>query len=67
VSSDGLTAIVAGSDTTAMTLTGLFHFLIKNREAYDRLQAEIDAAFPKDAEPLDMVKMANMPFLNACM
>lgn len=34
---------------------------------FDRLRAEIDVAFPRGEQPMDFTKMANMPYLNACM
>jgi hypothetical protein len=52
-----------------MTLSAFFYFMLRDRERYARLQAEIDAVFPPGvAEPTDVVKQMNeMPYLNACM
>lgn len=36
--------IIAGSDSTAISLSGVFYYLLKNPRVYKRLQAEIDAA-----------------------
>jgi cytochrome P450 len=66
VTSDGVLAVIAGSDTTATSLAVLWHYLMLNPTAYKRLQEEIDGYFPPDEEPLDYAKMARMPFLNAC-
>ena len=32
----------AGSDTTAMAFRAIFYFLVKNPEAYGKLQTEVD-------------------------
>ncbi|THH05653.1 hypothetical protein EW145_g4639 [Phellinidium pouzarii] len=66
VISDGGLAIVAGSDTTATVLSGIFFFLLTNPSVHARLQQEIDAAFPLgEGEPFDATKLAEMSFLNA--
>jgi cytochrome P450 len=67
VLSDGILAVVAGSDTTATTLTALWYYLLREPSTFDRLRKEVDAYFPSGEEPLDFTKMANMPYLNACM
>ncbi|KAL5498761.1 hypothetical protein ACEPAH_2116 [Sanghuangporus vaninii] len=64
--SDGVLAIIAGSDTTSTTLSGLFYYLLSNPLEYKRLQNEIDTAFPPgEGDPFDTTKLAEMPFLNA--
>ncbi|KAI5120968.1 hypothetical protein M0805_006640 [Coniferiporia weirii] len=66
VLSDGLLAIVAGSDTTSHTLSGLFCQLLQHPADYKRLQEEVDQYFPlSDGDPFDAAKLAGMPFLNA--
>ena len=35
--------------------------------AYERLQAEVDSAFPSGEEPLDVTKLGQMEWLNGCM
>ncbi|KAL5522514.1 hypothetical protein ACEPAG_8530 [Sanghuangporus baumii] len=65
ISDSGL-AIIAGSDTTSTTLSGLFYYLLSNPLEYKRLQHEIDTAFPPgEGDPFDTTKLAEMPFLNA--
>ncbi|EGN94651.1 hypothetical protein SERLA73DRAFT_187691 [Serpula lacrymans var. lacrymans S7.3] len=73
VISDSLLAILAGSDTTATSLSVLFYFILRHPEVYKRLQTEIDLAFHTEGEgkeeaedPVDFAKMAGMPYLNAC-
>ena len=63
--SDGLLAIVAGSDTTSHVMINAFYFLMKHPEMQERLQREIDESFPPGSSPFDPVKQANMPYLNA--
>lgn len=36
--------LLAGSDTTAISLRACFYYIIKTPRVYQRLQAEIDAA-----------------------
>ncbi|TFY79311.1 hypothetical protein EWM64_g4697 [Hericium alpestre] len=67
VANDGILAIIAGSDTTATILSALVFHLLSNPTAYERLQAEVDAAFPQGEEPHDTAKMAGMEYLNACL
>jgi cytochrome P450 len=66
VFSDGLLAVVAGSDTTATAISALVYFLLRNPVASNRLRAEIDQYFPRGEEPDNFTKMASMPYLNAC-
>jgi len=66
VHSDGLLAVVAGSDTTATTLTALWYYLLRDLSVFNRLRNEIEAYFPSGQEPLDFTRMVNMPYLNAC-
>ncbi|EJD00159.1 high nitrogen upregulated cytochrome P450 monooxygenase 2 [Fomitiporia mediterranea MF3/22] len=66
ITSDGTLAIIAGSDTTSTTLSGLFYYLLSNPNEYKRLQAEIDSVFPPgEGDPFDTTKLAEMPILNA--
>jgi len=58
-------AIVAGSDTTAGVLSNMFFYLLKNPEAYRRLQAEVDKFYPQGENALDTKHHQSMPLLNA--
>ena len=69
VASDASMAMVAGSDTTSATLTGLWYYLLTNDIAYKRLQKEIDAVAAEDIPNTSsrVLEASNMPYLNACM
>ncbi|KZP20243.1 high nitrogen upregulated cytochrome P450 monooxygenase 2 [Athelia psychrophila] len=66
VASEGILAVIAGSDITATTLTALFYYLLKNAEKLSKLRAEIDSHFARDEEPVDFGILAGMEYLNAC-
>ncbi|TFY64573.1 hypothetical protein EVJ58_g2549 [Rhodofomes roseus] len=64
--SNAVTAIVAGSDTTAASLTHALYLLMGHPTCYKRLQSELDAAFPPGGEmPTDSAKLAQLEYLNA--
>lgn len=72
VVSNCLLTIVAGSDTTATTLTAIFCFLLSERRVYDALKAELDEAFPNynivDGWPeIEIDSLGQLPYLNAVM
>ncbi|OBZ68976.1 hypothetical protein A0H81_11349 [Grifola frondosa] len=62
---DGNLVILAGADTTSSVLTNLFFCLLTNRDAYDRLQSEVDTHYPPGEDALATKYHADMPFLNA--
>ncbi|CAJ2505230.1 Uu.00g126240.m01.CDS01 [Anthostomella pinea] len=57
--------ITAGSDTTAILLRALFHYLLSNPPTLARLRAEIDAADLPEKVPWKRAK-AELPYLDAC-
>jgi len=63
---NGMLAIIAGSDTTSSVLTAIIYYLLLNPTAYERLQGEVDGAFPSGEEPLDAVKLSQLEWLNGC-
>lgn len=68
---NGELAIVAGSDTTSTTLSGVFFNLLTHPEYYERLRREVDDVFPPGEDPLSDAnagaRMAEMKYLNAVM
>lgn len=68
VLSDGMLAVIAGSDTTSTVLSGLFCYVVANPACYKRLQSEVDSFFPiGEGDPFDAARLAEMPYLNAVM
>ncbi|KLO12993.1 high nitrogen upregulated cytochrome P450 monooxygenase 2 [Schizopora paradoxa] len=65
VTAESLVGIVAGSDSTASVLSGIFYYLITNRSARQRLQEEIDTTILPGGDPFDAATLAAMPYLNA--
>lgn len=65
VVSDGVTALVAGSDTTAGVTTMILYSLMRNPSAYKRLQAEVDSFYPRGENSLDPQHHKNMYYLDA--
>ncbi|PIL29990.1 cytochrome P450 [Ganoderma sinense ZZ0214-1] len=61
---DGILTMVAGSDTTSGTLTGLFACLLSNPDAYRKLQAEVDRFYPP-GETITTKHHKEMHYLNA--
>jgi cytochrome P450 len=67
IAQNGTLAIIAGSDTTSSVLTAIIYYLLLNPVAYEHLQEEVDSAFPSGEEPLDVVKLSHLEWLNGCM
>jgi cytochrome P450 len=60
-----LVNMLAGADTTAITIRAIFYFCLKNPAALRRLAAEVRAAgFAKD-QPLPYATARQMPYLEA--
>ncbi|CEI38406.1 unnamed protein product [Fusarium venenatum] len=59
--------LIAGSDTTAISLTAIFWFLIRNPQALCQLREEIDAKMGEQEEPrpLPFKETQAMPYLQA--
>ncbi|KAM0528412.1 hypothetical protein ACHAQF_001862 [Verticillium nonalfalfae] len=62
---DSMLIVVAGSDTTATSLTCLFLQLTQNPAKCRKLQEEIDKYFA-DREGTDHASLAKLPYLQAC-
>ncbi|EIN11087.1 cytochrome P450 [Punctularia strigosozonata HHB-11173 SS5] len=61
---DALFAIQAGSDSTASVLNFAFYYLLNDRSKYEKLQAELDDAFPTGSE-ITSSRLNGLPYLNA--
>jgi cytochrome P450 len=60
------TLIVAGSETTATTLSAAIYFLLKRPEKYARFTEEIRSAFKGGDEEITLQACAALPYLQAC-
>ncbi|KAI5925072.1 cytochrome P450 [Camillea tinctor] len=58
--------IIAGSETTATALSGLFFFLGNNQRAYETLAKEIRDAMQNQSE-VNLMNTARLEFLTACL
>jgi cytochrome P450 len=57
--------MIAGTETTATLVSGLFYLLLMNPDKMKKLQDEIRASF-KEREDMSMVHLAQLKYLNAC-
>jgi hypothetical protein len=48
-------------------LAAIFYHLLLNPTYYQRLQDEVDQAFPNLEDPMDFRKLSEMEYLDACM
>ncbi|KAH7408064.1 cytochrome P450 [Cadophora sp. MPI-SDFR-AT-0126] len=58
--------MIAGSDTSAVTLTHTYLLLLNNPEKLKKLIAEIDTAFPSKHDSITFANTQELPYLNAC-
>ncbi|KAK4163687.1 cytochrome P450 [Cladorrhinum sp. PSN259] len=56
--------ILAGSETTGSTLSGLLNIMVQNPREIHKLENEIRGAFEKEDE-MTLKSLANLPFLNS--
>ncbi|KAM0331365.1 hypothetical protein ACHAQA_003037 [Verticillium albo-atrum] len=61
---NGALFIIAGTETTAGFLAGLFNQLLRNRHVLDKLTREIRSGFAKD-EDLNFEDLVKLPYLTA--
>lgn len=57
--------LLAGSETTATSLSGATYYLLRNPDALQKLTTEIRNAFSK-AEDITFNAVARLPYLQAC-
>ncbi|KAJ3555926.1 hypothetical protein NM688_g2310 [Phlebia brevispora] len=65
VVSDGILAMIAGSDTTAVTIANIFYLLLIHGDKYNLLREEVDRYYPRGEDPLDPKDYINMHYLGA--
>ena len=63
--SDSRTIIVAGSDTTAATLTHIFYYLARDRSVFRSLQNELNHLQDGTSKDIDYRKLQKAEYLNA--
>ena len=59
--------IVAGADTTWITLSAILYYLMQNRRCLEKLQAEVDefAKAGKISDPISFGESQRMPYTQA--
>lgn len=67
IQQESYTAIMAGSDSTAIALRAAFYFIIRDRDIYHRVQAEVDDANKKGelSFPVKYAEALKLPLLCA--
>ncbi|KAL2827913.1 cytochrome P450 [Aspergillus pseudoustus] len=64
---EGMLMIVAGTDTTAASLSVTLHSLLQQPDAYKRLQEEIQTIMPAMHSRPTIQALDALPFLDACL
>ncbi|KAH7410702.1 cytochrome P450 [Cadophora sp. MPI-SDFR-AT-0126] len=59
--------MVAGTDTSSVTLTFCLVLLLNNPDKLKKLAAELDEAFPSRDDPITFEETNNLPYLNAAL
>lgn len=62
---NGALFIVAGSETTAMTLSAMTNFLIRHPDKFNKVKKEVREAFKSEQE-ITVEKATDLVYLNAC-
>lgn len=65
--SEGVLALVAGSDTTATVAASTMYCLLRHPAALERLRAEVDKYYPPRENSLDAKHYPDMHYLEAVM
>ena len=65
--SDGVLAIIAGSDTTASVLSNAFYLLMRNPQVMQKIKDEIDRYYPANEDPTDSCHYPAMEYVDAVM
>ncbi|KAJ5383414.1 hypothetical protein N7517_001325 [Penicillium concentricum] len=67
LTAEALTQLIAGSDTTSNTLTGVFYWLLRTPGVLQKLQAELDTVIPSPTDQVYFQSVKDLPYLKACM
>lgn len=59
--------LVAGADTTAITLRSVFYYTLRNRTVWSRLQKELDSIVKDKNKPVSWADARSCPYLEAVM
>ncbi|TID12828.1 cytochrome P450 [Venturia nashicola] len=67
ITSDMWVGIMAGADSTSITMRSVFYFLMKSPEKLSKVRAEVDAAFENDtlSSPAQFNQASSLPYLSA--
>ncbi|CAN9293602.1 unnamed protein product [Alternaria alternata] len=67
ITSDMWVAIMAGADSTSISMRSVFYFLMKHPEKLEKARAEVDAAFENGtlSSPVQYGQLASLPYLVA--
>ena len=60
----GLSIVAAGSETTSVTLSALWYYILKSDKCYEKLRTEIDENFPLGT-PITFGHSQTLPYLSA--
>lgn len=63
---EGVTLVGAGQETVRATLTIATYHILQNPAIMKRLKEELMAAFPDSADPPELSKFEQLPYLSAC-
>lgn len=58
--------VVAGQDTISQAITALFRYVIADKQILERLRNELYEAFGGENMDVDPLRLAKLPFLDAC-
>lgn len=61
-----LIGLDVGGETISTTLSGLFFYLSRNRDVYDKLAEEVRIVFPDDADVCNGPRLTSCKYLRAC-
>ncbi|KAL2822160.1 cytochrome P450 [Aspergillus cavernicola] len=66
VKMESFAAFFAGSETTALTLSGILYHILRNRAVYNKLTSEIDSAYLTTTGHIAYTEAVKLPYLAAC-